>query len=213
MAVYKLLLDESGNFDNHDERYIIIGGVLFNEINQESLEKVFVPLHRHICSVFGYEELHGCKNKELYKYVASVVGSIDEIYPVIFVIDKKKSFIFDKYDKKSFKYNKAIEHLINKIINDGLINNTDELYIKIDNINLNKAEQHNLHTYLPNLFSFVKEVIEEDSKKNICLQISDLIVNRFSKKTKCKPSSIEMKMLNPKIYCFLRETIDDYLKE
>ncbi|MBE6152394.1 MAG: DUF3800 domain-containing protein [Firmicutes bacterium] len=213
MAVYKLLLDESGNFDNRNERYIIIGGVLFDEKNQEKLEKIFIPLHKHVCNVFGCKELHGSKNKELYKYVASIVGAIDEISPVIFVVDKKKSFIFDKYDKKSFKYNKAIEHLINKMLNDGLIKQKDKLYIKIDKINLNKLEQHNLHTYLPNQFDFVKEVVEEDSRNSICLQIADLIVNRFSKKTRCKLSSIEVKMLNPKIYCFLSETIDDYLKE
>lgn len=99
------------------------------------------------------------------------------------------------------------------MISDKLLHEKDELYIKIDNINLNKEEQKNLQTYLPTLFSFVKEVKEEDSRNNICLQISDLIVNRFSKKTKCKLNSIDIKLLNPKIYCFLSDTFDDYLKE
>lgn len=108
MAVYKLLLDESGNFDNRNERYIIIGGVLFNKKHQEELEKVFVPLHKHVCDAYGYKELHGSENKELYKHIAPVVGCIDEIYPVVFVVDKKKSFIFDKYDKKALNIIKQL---------------------------------------------------------------------------------------------------------
>lgn len=100
MAKYKLLLDESGNFDSLNERYIIIGGLFFCENDEKQLEKIFVPLHYHLCKVFGVEELHGSKNKELYNYVAPIIGSIDKIHPLIFVIDKYKTFIFKKYDKK-----------------------------------------------------------------------------------------------------------------
>lgn len=211
MAKYKLLLDESGNFDSLNERYIIIGGLFFCENDEKQLEKIFVPLHYHLCKVFGVEELHGSKNKELYNYVAPIIGSIDKIHPLIFVIDKYKTFIFKKYDKKSFKYNKAIEHLLQKMLDDKLIDHDDELIIKIDNINLNKAEISNLDQYLPSNYPFVKQVIQEDSKNNICIQLADLIVNRFSKKSFCKPNSTPIKLLNPKIYCFLKETMEDYI--
>ena len=51
MGRYKLLLDESGNFDSLIERYIIIGGLFFCEDDQEQLEKIFIPLHQHLCEV------------------------------------------------------------------------------------------------------------------------------------------------------------------
>lgn len=213
MAKYKLLLDESGSFDSLMERYIIIGGLLFCEENEKDLEQIFIPLHQHLCNVFNIDELHGADNKDLYNYVAPIIGSLDTLHPVIFVIDKYKTFIFRKYDKISFKYNKAIEHLIQKMLDDGLLTGKDELYIKIDNINLKDAEIHNLNNYLPSTFDIVKSVNQEDSKNNICIQLADLIVNRFSKKSFCKPNTMPIKLLNPKIYCFLSETIDDYIKE
>ena len=213
MAKYKLILDESGSFDSLMERYIIIGGLFFCEDSEEDLKQIFIPLHHHLCSVFDVEELHGADNKDLYNYVAPIIGSQDTLHPVIFVIDKCKTFIFRKYDKKSFKYNKAIEHLIQKMLDDNLLTDEDELYIKIDNINLKETEIDNLSNYLPSMFDIVKNVSQEDSKNNIFIQMADLIVNRFSKKSFCKPNTMPIKLLNPKIYCFLSETIDDYIKE
>ena len=213
MARYKLLLDESGSFESLQEQYIIIGGVFFNEKDEKELEKIFVPLHQHLCNTLNIEELHGSKDKKLYNYIAPLIGSMDTIHPVVFVIDKKKSFIFSTYDKKSFKYNKAIEHLIRKLLYDDLITYNDELSIKIDNINIKTDELDNLKYYLPATYSFVKSVSQEDSKNSICIQLADIIVNSFSKKTICKSTSTQIKLLNPKIYCFLPETVDDYIKE
>ncbi len=213
MAKYKLLLDESGSFDNADERYLILGGVFFNEDDQQELEKIFMPLQRHICEVLKRTEMHGNDDKNLFKYIAPVIGSNHLICPIVFVIDKKESFIFSMYNKKSFKYNKAIEHLIQKMLDNNLISKKDELHIIIDNINLNKDEKKNLASYLPRIYKFVTKVEESDSKVKVSLQLADVIVNRFSKKTKCKLSSTDMLLLNPTIYCFLSSTEHDYLEE
>lgn len=213
MSKYKLILDESGTFDNKNEKYIIIGGVLFEEIYQCELEKVFIPLHSHLCSVLGCDELHAAQKKELFNYVAPVIGSSQYIQPVVFVIDKEKCFIFRKYNKISFKYNKAIQHLIKKMIEDNLISNKDELYIKIDNINLSEEENKNLEEWLPKNLDIVKEVVQDDSKRIISLQLADIIVNSFSKNAICKKSSTKVKMLNPQIYCFLDKTVKEYITE
>ena len=210
MSKYKLLLDESGSFDNKDEKYVIIGGVLFKEEYQPELEKIFVPLHTHLRNVLKCTELHATRNKELFDYLAPILGACEYITPIVFVIDKKSSFIFDNYDHKSFKYNKAIQHLIKKMIKNGLVNNDDELYIKIDNINLNRDETDNLTNWLPKNMSIVKEVKQGDSRDYIALQLADIIVNNFSKKTTCKLNSVRVKMLSPKIYCFLNKTVKEY---
>lgn len=213
MANYKLLLDESGSFSNKKEKYIIIGGVLFNEEYQTELEKIFVPIHKLMCDVFKREELHGTENKKYFNYLCAVIGSNEYIEPVIFVIDKQKAFIFDKYDKISFKYNKAIEWFVLNLLANSLITFSDNLYIKIDNINLNEKEKENLNNYLPNKFNFVCDITEADSKDVICLQLADIIVNHFSKNRKCKLSSEEIKLLKPSIFYFLPETYNDYIIE
>lgn len=212
MSKFMLMLDESGNFDSKDEKYIIIGGVLFEKKYQEKLEKIFVPLHRHLCKVLNCNELHATDNKKLFYYLSPIIGSNDYITSIVLIIDKKECFIFKKYNKKSFKYNKAIQHLIVKMIDDDLITKHDDLYIKIDNINLPNDEIENLEMWLPNNLNIVKKVEQADSKNIICLQLADIIVNKFSKKSICRRNSLEIKMLNPKIYCFLNSTINDYIK-
>lgn len=89
MSKYKLLLDESGSFDNKDEKYVIIGGVLFKEEYQPELEKIFVPLHTHLRNVLKCEELHATRNKELFDYLAPILGACEYITPIVFVIDKR----------------------------------------------------------------------------------------------------------------------------
>ena len=99
MAKYKLMLDESGVFDSLIDRYIIIGGLFFDEKDELELTKIFLPLQKHLCEALNVDELHGKTNKKIYNYVAPIIGSIDTFHPVILVIDKYKSFIFRKYDK------------------------------------------------------------------------------------------------------------------
>ena len=45
------------------------------------------------------------------------------------------------------------------------------------------------------------------------LKLYQDISNNFSKKDICKKNSVRVKMLNPKIYCFLNQTINDYIIE
>ena len=210
MAKYKLLLDESGSFYDKN-KYIILGGVFFNLDNQEELEKEFVPLHELLCKVLEMKELHGAENKKIFDYICALLGSNNKIFPFVFVIDKEKSFIFDKYDKISFKYNKAIEWLIRRMVINGLFNEkTDEIFITIDDINLNSKEKANLYNHLPEKLPFIKEVKSEDSKKIICLQFADVIANHFSRNKKCNINDHNIKLLNPKIFCFLEETEKEY---
>lgn len=54
MSKYKLLLDESGSFDNKDEKYVIIGGVLFKEEYQLILLKVRKNLKNRFEIIFNF---------------------------------------------------------------------------------------------------------------------------------------------------------------
>lgn len=140
MSEYKLLLDESGSFSNKNEKYIIIGGLLFNTKYEKQLEERFRPIHLNLCETFSVKELHGVENKKYFNYLCVAIGSESQFLPVVMVIDKHKTYIFDTYEKISYKYNKAIEHLINHLLEDKYIKKTDELYIRLDNINLSAKE-------------------------------------------------------------------------
>lgn len=212
MSKYKLILDESGSFSNNNEKYIILGGLLFNVQKEKQLDEKFRPIHTNMCKTFSVKELHGVENKKYFSYLCVAIGSEENFLPVVIVIDKQKTYIFDTYDKISYKYNKAIEHLVNHLLEDNYIKKNDELYIRIDNINLSSKETKNLSEYLPKMIKCVKKVEQGDSKKYICLQFADVIVNRFSKKRNISRQDKEMVLLHPQIYTFLEETIDEYVK-
>lgn len=212
MNEYYLLLDERGSFNN-DEKYIVIGGVLFNKKDYSYLEKIFMPFHNNLCEVLKSDELHSCKIRKLKDYVLPLIGSIEEIKPVVLVIDKQETFIFDKYDKISFKYNKAIEHLVNKLVENDIIEPDAKIMIKLDNINTSKIEQDNMKNYLKRNHKNVKSVEECDSKSLVCIQLADIIVNSFSTKQAISKNNIYIRLMKPSILYFLKNTEVNYIRE
>ena len=212
MAKYKFIIDESGNFNNK-EKYIIIGGVLFNINDQEELEKYFFPIHNNYCSILNKNELKGSELGKLSLPIISHIGHKKEIMPVVFIIDKEESFIFNKYDKLCFKYSKAIEWMVKKLDDNDIINlDVDELYIRIDNINLSDSDKINFYNWLPKNLICIKEIKEGDSKDFIALQLADVVVNSFSKNKVYDKGTIKNKLLNPIILFFLEETEKHYIK-
>ena len=210
---YVLILDESGTFAENDEKYIIIGGFLFNKKYEKELESKLRPMHSNLCKTFFVSELHGCERKEYFKYLCVPIGSDGRIVTVVMVIDKIKSKIFKNYDRLSFKYNKAIEHLLFGMIVDGYLSENDSIEIKIDNINLSTEDRRNLNNYLPNKYNFVEKIEENNSNNNICLQFADVIVNRFSKKRHISKKDNDLVLLRPTVYTFLEETEQEYIHD
>ncbi len=212
MAQYKLFLDESGTFSKNGEKYLIIGGLYFDINNQKILEKEFLPIHTSLCNTFNCEELHGSEKKKIYNYLCTSIGANKDIMPVVFVIDKNESYIFDTYDLISYKYNKAIEWLIKQMIDEKLLNQEeDKIDIIIDNYNPSKVETNNSLNHLPSILSCVNSVKLVDSKDDIFLQFSDIIVNHFSKNKVCNKKSPDIQLLNPSIICFLKITEGEYI--
>lgn len=213
MNKYKLILDESGTFSNNGEKYIIIGGLFYNIKYEQELDKKFRALHKNVCEAFKVKELHAADNKKYFTYICASIGAEKNIKPVIIVIDKEKSYIFKKYDKLSFKYNKAIEYLLLHMLSDDYFNEYDKVQIRIDNINISNREKSNLHNYLHERYRFVSKLEDSDSRKYICLQLADVIVNKFSKKMVISAKDKELVMLHPHIYTFLDETLEEYVKD
>ncbi len=151
------------------------------------------------------------KSKKIMDCLFSHIVMNDKIKAIVYIIDKKNSYIFNLYDKKSFKYNKAIEWLLKDMTQKGVINiYSDQIEIKIDNINIKKEEIRNWN-WLPANFKFVKEIVEADSKNVICIQLADYIVNSFSKNDVFDVKSIRNQLLNPIILTFLKNTEEEYL--
>lgn len=208
---YKMYLDESGNFGNHNERYFILGGLIFNTENENIIDSVFSPLKRHLCYAYNISELHASKNKSLYSIIAPVIGSNCNVIPFAIIIDKKESWAFDVLYDKSFRYNKAIEYICKRLIEEQIISNHDCVDIVLDDININKKEKDNLKNYLPNNFKYINSVSEKKSEEDIYLQYADIIVNSFPRNAKLKLNTRRYKLLNARIFYFLPSTENEYI--
>lgn len=211
MANFKFVIDESGSFAN-DEKYLILGGVLFKESDQIVLEDYFNPIHQNYCSILNKNELKGSELKKLTLPILSHLGHKKEILPIAFIIDKENSFIFDKYNRLCFKYSKAIEWMIRRISDEKIIDMAkDKINIRIDNINLSETDKENFYSWLPNQLDCIEEIKEGDSRDYIALQLADIVVNSFSKNTGYSKNSIKNKLLNPVILFFLKDTEQIYI--
>lgn len=213
MKIFELILDESGSFSNKDEKYLIIGGILFEQNKKNEIESYFKPIHKKYCEILEDNELKASKNKKLRLPLFSHIGMYKDIIPIVYVIDKNKAYVFEWYDKNSFKYNKAIEWLIKDMAYKGLINlDDDKIIVKFDNINLSNHEKHNFKNWLPSQLKCVISVEEIDSKNSMGIQMADYIVNSFSKNKFCSVNELGIKLLQPQIIFFLKTTENDYIK-
>jgi len=122
-------------------------------------------------------ELSSAKNNKnlIYGAALSLINSVKEIKPIIYILDKTKAYTIRDYNKKSFKYNKLIQFLIKDLLDDNIIYEEDELIIVIDRIDLSSEEMSNINTWLPGNKNQIKEVIMTDSKESYFIQAADLI--------------------------------------
>lgn len=179
-----LILDESGTIDSNpdSERYFVFGGIMYNLDDFEYIKSRIIPTFKLFTEILEVEELKSSKltNKKsthnlIYGSVLNHINSIEEIQPIIYVLDKSSSYIIKSYDKKSFKYNKLIKFMILDLIHDKFIDENDTLWILLDQIDLNKKERDNLSQWLPLNVKQVEKVELGNSKEYWFLQATDLI--------------------------------------
>ena len=210
-------IDESGIFEN-GERYFILAGIMYKEKDFEEVKNHFVPLCEKISSIIGEKELHckkmgGNKRNFVRCVMFSHIGNFNKVKSFAYVIDKANTKIITTYDKKSFKYNKALEFFYNDLIKNEIISQIDEVGFLIDDINLNKKELENLRTWLPSNNKKILFVETGDSKAFKFIQMADIIANAFSTNGKCNMKSYYMKILNPFFEIFPKKYRDEYLVE
>lgn len=179
-----LVLDESGTIDSDykTEQYFVLGGILYNYDDLEIIKKKMIPSFENYRKILGTKELkstHMASGKNhrnlVYGAALGVINSIDELKPIIYVLDKSGSYLLKQYDKKSFKYNKLLEFVIKELISDGLIDKNDKVIILLDNIDLSEKEMSNIKNWLPSNVSQVEEVTMAPSEEYNFIQAADLI--------------------------------------
>jgi len=179
-----LILDESGTIDTDHkvERYFVLGGILYNLDNLEYIKSKLLPSFDSYKKILKVSELKSNKmtsrkhhHNLIYGAALGLIDSIEQIKPILYILDKSSSYLIKSYDKKSFKYNKLIEFLIKDLIDEGLINNEDKILILIDYLDLSEKEHENFKNWLPSNYQIVDRVEMGKSEEFIFIQAADLI--------------------------------------
>lgn len=179
-----LVLDESGTIDSdfRIEKYFVLGGILYNCDELETIKQKLIPPFENYRKILGVKELKstllasGKNHRNLvYGAALAVINSVDEIKPIIYVLDKSGAYLIKQYDKKSFKYNKLIEFMIRDLTVDGFMSKDDELIVLLDKIALSDKEFENIMSWLPSNVKPVIKVSMAPSEDFNFLQAADLI--------------------------------------
>lgn len=179
-----LVLDESGVIDSSIsvERYFVLGGILYDKDQVKYLRTNYIPILDRYREALKSVELKSSefksskKDKSLYYgAILSLINCIKEITPIIYIMDKKAQYIFDYYPRKSHKYNKMIEYLIQDLIKDKVIQSTDKIDIVLDEISLSKVEIGNLKGWLVDNVEQVSSVSMSKSDKVNSIQMADIL--------------------------------------
>lgn len=179
-----LVLDESGTIDSdyRTEQYFVVGGILYDFDELETIKQKLIPPFENYRKILGVKELKstllasGKNHRNLvYGAALAVINSVDELKPIIYVLDKNGSYLIKQYDKKSFKYNKLLEFMIRELISDGFVSKDDELIILLDKIDLSDKEMENIKNWLPSNVKQVEEVAMAPSEEFNFIQAADLI--------------------------------------
>lgn len=179
-----LVLDESGVIDSKHQlqRYFVLGGILYDIEDLQKIKETLIPQFDMYKKIINKNELKSndlssAKNNKnlIYGAALSLINSVNEIKPIIYILDKTNAYTIKNYNKKSFKYNKLIQFLIKDLLDDNIIDEEDDLIIVIDRIDLSSEEKSNILTWLPSNENKIKEVIMTDSKESYFIQAADLI--------------------------------------
>src|SRR5690554_6461754 len=125
-----LVLDESGVIDSKHQlqRYFVLGGILYDIEDLEKIKGALIPqfdIYKKIINKneLKSNELSSAKNNKnlIYGAALSLINSVKEIKPIIYILDKTKAYTIRDYNKKSFKYNKLIQFLVKDLHDDNII--------------------------------------------------------------------------------------------
>jgi len=141
-----------------------------------------IPSFENYRRILGTKELkstHLASGKNhrnlVYGAALAVINSVDELKPIIYVLDKNGSYLIKQCDKKSFKYNKLLEFMLRELISDGFVSKDDQLVILLDKIDLSDKEMENIKYWLPSNVKQVEEVAMAPSEEFNFIQAADLI--------------------------------------
>lgn len=123
--MYKIFMDESGNVDDINQNYFNIGGIVIDEKYQNKVDEIFISFVQSALTSYNYKELKSKKVRAKNELILSGLLSLSRytkgIKTFVFSFDKRKLDILNKYDRKSFKYNKLLEIIINDSYIEGII--------------------------------------------------------------------------------------------
>jgi hypothetical protein len=205
-----------------DERYFILGGILYNSTELDEIKNEICPILEKYKNVLGCEELKSSKltskkkdSNLIYGAILNQLRTSQKIKTIIYILDKKTAYILGYYGKKSYRYNKVIQFLLQDLIKEGFVEVEDKVRIFLDKITLSIFEERNLKSWLKTHTKQVIELEMGDSRDYNFLQIADILAG-IPKLRNVKPCNIikdtKIKILNPDLlHIFPRSESKKYL--
>ncbi len=210
MEKYKvIIIDESGVIDSKEDkdRYFTLGGIIYDYTHLEVIKSKLVPILKEYLDILKIDEFKSSKmtnskndHNLIYGSILTYIKECEYIKSFIYIIDTKSSSIMQFYSKKSFRYNKVIQWMLQDMKRSSLIEVDDQYKLLLDNVSLDKVEEENFKTWLKNHIAGVISLDMADSKNYYFLQIADLIAV-IPKLTGKKPDKLKdntkIKILKP----------------
>lgn len=179
-----VVLDESGviNSSLEEQRYFILGGIVYDLDNFEDIKSFLLPKMDLYRDLLNKEELksHECNkrskvNNLVYGSLLSDIQNCTHIQPILYIVDRKYAWKISTYDKKSFSYNFVLAYMIKDLITDEILEEDDEVRILVDELDFDEYNLKNFREWLPNNVKQVKSVDMGESHKYNFIQIADMI--------------------------------------
>lgn len=211
--MYKIFMDESGNVDDENQNYFNIGGVIVDDTYQSRIDSVFISFVHTALASYNYKELKSkkirAKNELIISGLLSLAKYTKGIKTFVFSFDKKKLKILKEYDRKSFKYNKLLEIIINDFYRESIIEEGKTIKIFFDELTFGKYDNQNFNGYLPKIFNTISKVKMANSEKYNYIQIADLLAGilplknpllSFKKNNIFKLYKLDLVKIGPQIF-------------
>ena len=200
MENYKvIIIDESGVIDSKDEkdRYFTLGGIIYDYSHLDDIKSKLIPILKEYLDILKFDEFKSAKMSNskndhnlIYGSILTYISECEFIKSFIYIIDTKSSSIMQFYSKKSFKYNKVLQWMLQDMKKSRLIDVDDSYKLLLDNISLDEVETVNLKSWLKSNIEGVISLDMGDSKNYYFLQIADLIAG-IPKLTGKKPDRLK----------------------
>jgi hypothetical protein len=175
-----MFIDESGTFNNIDDRYYVISGIVSNDVDGlNKLQKDIEIEIRNGQNTNKEMKASHISDSHKAKFVQALLANKYHVYSVIMdknVLKEKNGIRLSEFSA----YNYIFEKLVSLVLEDNLIKKSDDLCLKVDYRSVIKEFENDLASLLILDFYYQVHRIDVeylDSKISRPIQLADYVSN------------------------------------